>query len=189
MLTNSLAPIDWLLLGEAVDFYRKAGYEYVELPYAVKREITDITLPPELGDPMMLSHRSIREPLALVGSAEQSFLDADLEPGLYVGCTPCFRAEACYDSFRQPHFMKVELFDSRERPDAWTLMFSAMAFMSMKGANPVVEPTSAGWDLMVNGIEVGSYGRRSHACDDVTLQWAYGTGLALPRFTVARDDL
>ena len=44
-----------------------------------------------------------------------------------------------------------------------------------------VVPTKEGYDLMINGIEVGSYGLRMGN----GYEWVYGTGLAEPRFSVA----
>ncbi len=44
--------------------------------------------------------------------------------------------------------------------------------------------TDEGWDLEVNGIEVGSYGFRQSG----GRRWACATGLALPRFDVARHS-
>jgi hypothetical protein len=48
----------------------------------------------------------------------------------------------------------------------------------------VREATPEGIDLVLNGIEVGSYGVRTVG----NRTWTYGTGLALPRFTVAIDN-
>lgn len=46
-----------------------------------------------------------------------------------------------------------------------------------------VVDTDEGFDLQLGGIEIGSYGKRHH---DSFGPWAYGTGLALPRFSVAK---
>ena len=39
------------------------------------------------------------------------------------------------------------------------------------------------WDISLNGIEVGSYGYRTYAGH----HWIFGTGLALPRMTIALE--
>ena len=41
--------------------------------------------------------------------------------------------------------------------------------------------TDEGYDIVLNGIEVGSYGIRQHE----NLRWIYGTGIAEPRFSTA----
>jgi hypothetical protein len=45
----------------------------------------------------------------------------------------------------------------------------------------VVQPTDDCMDLTINGIEVGSYGKREFK----NIKWIYGTGLAEPRFSIA----
>jgi hypothetical protein len=59
--------------------------------------------------------------------------------------------------------------------DAWYVM------KSLVGTRATSVKTDVGYDLEINGIEVGSYGRRE--VGDFT--WVYGTGLALPRFSQA----
>ena len=49
---------------------------------------------------------------------------------------------------------------------------------------PTAVKTDEGYDLEINGIEVGSYGARYHAKIG---WWAYGTGLAEPRYTTAMN--
>lgn len=176
----ALTQIDWRLLADSVAFYEAAGFEYMELPYFVPTSINNITFDGDGYDVSSLH--------SLVGSAEQSFLnealsiwrDSDLAPGKYVGVTPCFRREPEHTGLTQPHFMKVELFDCRPEADAWALMLTARQFMRAHCDRLTVETTSAGWDLMIGQIEVGSYGVRSHR----GFRWAYGTGLALPRFSI-----
>jgi hypothetical protein len=59
-----LTPIDYHMLGDATDFFKRRGYAYVETPWVVPREVSEMTyrgnaLSCQLGD--------------LVGSAEQGF--------------------------------------------------------------------------------------------------------------------
>lgn len=168
--------IDWLLLGTAVEFYKSLGYQYVEVPYAVPEEIVRLTLPaiydadtvPGLG--------------SLVGSAEQSLLSMDLPPGSYMAVSPCFRPEPVLNEFYQRHFMKVELFQTGHGfMNPARMMLDAQTFMNQFAETEVLE-TPEGHDLTVGGIEVGSYGFREAG----GRKWACATGLALPRFSVAR---
>lgn len=173
----SLTRIDYQLLAEAIAFYETAGYEYVELPYFVPNEIANLTFD---GNGINITPKE-----TLVGSAEQSFLYANLPSGRYVGCTPCFRHEPVYNELSQPHFMKVELFDNRLSASVLETMHVAQKFMKTICPRVRSEITSAGMDLMVDRIEVGSYGRRCVQTDAFSLEWVYGTGLALPRMSIA----
>lgn len=46
---------------------------------------------------------------------------------------------------------------------------------------PSIEKVDYGYDLLLSGIEVGSYGFREYKNN----KWIYGTGLAEPRFSQA----
>ncbi len=181
--------IDYALLGRAVHHYKLIGYEYVEVPWAVDDIYVDTTCPTH--DRTLMVERRYDAPgdaprdetLSLVGSAEQGFLAMDLSPGLYVGVTPCFRVEDKHDLLYQPWFMKVELFDNRDQLDGLKLLTDAQRFMQSETKAPVTSIiTKVGVDLMIGGIEVGSYGGRTIGN---LRPWRYGTGLALPRFSVA----
>lgn len=173
---SELSRINWKLLAEAVAFYEGNGYTYVEVPYAVPEDIIRLTLPPQYDAPGC-------EPFGcLVGSAEQSLLHLDLPPGQYMAVSPCFRPEPVLNQFYQYHFMKVELFQTgADFMNPMIMMMDAQRFMS-KYAQVQVLRTPEGKDLTVEGIEVGSYGFRTAG----DRSWACGTGLALPRFDVAR---
>lgn len=163
--------IDWQLLSRAISFYEGLGYTYVEVPWAVSRDIAQKTFP---GDPVHCDFG------ALVGSAEQGFLTLPDRPGAkLVSCSPCFRNEPVLNHLYQRWFMKVELYREGSHLDA--VVAAAFAFHDEIARDPILIDTPEGRDIMVNGIEVGSYGVRT--VGDRT--WTYGTGLALPRFTVA----
>jgi hypothetical protein len=142
----------------------------------VPEDIIRLTLPPQYDAPGV-------EPFGcLVGSAEQSLLHLDLPPGSYVACSPCFRPEPVLNELYQLHFMKVELFQvGDEFMNPMRMLMDAQMFMSKFAALEVLR-TDQGKDLTVAGIEVGSYGLREAG----GRVWACGTGLALPRFDVAR---
>ena len=179
--------IDWAKLGEAVEFYKAHGFEYVETPWYIDYESVRITcdIPANIMTVDIKSdYRTVK---GLVGSAEQGFLqlaiDGKLKSVNYVSCGPCFRDEETSE-FHQKTFMKVELFSrcnskSEAKHAAKELRNRAKSFMGGR-----VEPlkTKLGWDLLIDGIEVGSYGARYH---ETIGWWAYGTGLAEPRYSTA----
>lgn len=176
MTTPPRPHIDYALLGEAVAHYKALGYRYVEVPYCVSHEIIRLTLPPQY-EPDYVSGLG-----CLVGSAEQSLLALDLAPGEYMAVSPCFRPEPVLNDFYQRHFMKVELLQiGGAYMDHLKMLVDARGFMSHFAQVEVLE-TPEGHDLTVDGIEVGSYGEREAR----GRRWSCGTGLALPRFDVAR---
>ncbi len=178
--------IDWSLISEAITFYGTVGYTYVDTPWVVPNEVSRITFP---GDAISCQFGD------LVGSAEQGFLARPVEAGAkLVSCSPCFRNEPVINDLYERWFMKVELYREGHHlnevlRDAQVFLDGASRTHSIKtwGAHhgtwspcEVIE-TSEGYDLNLNGIEVGSYGVRTHE----GREWTYGTGIALPRFTVA----
>lgn len=180
------APIDWALLGQAVEFYKSKGYEYVEAPWAVSRAAVDVTCP----NPAYAAE--VDGLGCLVGSAEQSFLQLDLAgklpKGRYVALTPCFRLGDNGDALHHPYFMKVELYANVQNEMAFIHMMShaGIFLRSVLGEEGVKQvngvKTEEGYDIELNGIEIGSYGIRGHG----EHHWTYGTGLAEPRFSQAR---
>lgn len=162
--------IEWGLLGSAIRFYEtKRGYNYVEVPWMVAPEIARQTFP---GEPLWCGDE------ALIGSAEQGFLALEIEPGAkLVACSPCFRNEPTVDELHRRWFMKVELYREGHHLDA--VLDDALAFFDVD--EPEILGTADGVDLLINGVEIGSYGERTVG----GRQWTYGTGLALPRYHVA----
>lgn len=173
--------INWKRVGEAVEFYKTHGAEYIEVPWAVSRPSTDATLPP--GAKVITS--SIGD---LVGSAEQSFIELMNERRFTRWCvaaSPCWRPDR-EDELHQTYFFKVELFVQTStiedaKLSAGILAMRATEFFVGQGAKPQLVVTEAGADLELHGIEIGSYGARQYQ-DKI---WAYGTGLAEPRFSQA----
>lgn len=181
-----LPRIDYGLLGAALAFYETEGYRYVEVPWAVSKSTIDITCP----NPAFAA--KVDALGYLVGSAEQSFLHLDragaLGHGPMVACTPCFRLGDAEDDLHFPTFMKVELYDNTCTDDTgWKAMLADAVELAIRLGAPkhalTQEATDEGRDLMLGGIEIGSFGRRQHG-DHV---WTYGTGLALPRFSQALE--
>jgi len=197
-MTDMTPMIDYALLGRAVTEYQKRGYVYKEVPWLVPEAPIRATLPPEF--PVYVAgprfdHRDhdgkwIGEPDAfeeahyLVGSAEQGFLSMGLKPGAYIGVTPCFRHEPVQNIFYQTGFMKAELFVTVEDATVDRVMHDAREVVGvLSGIDPDIVATDIGFDLELAEIEIGSYGERVHPEFG---RWVYGTGLALPRFSVAK---
>lgn len=186
-----IKPVNWWNITRALDFYKAVGYEYVELPWIVGSESVAITKPKD-SSPLIVSwwHGEIGE---LPGSAEQAFLEQFRRFEVtkrFVAATPCFRDEPMFQyGTHQLQFFKVELFQPVSSMygwrRSWNMLEHARALFKLLGAKAesVTHPDGDGWDLMVNGIEVGSYGIREHK--DMT--WLYGTGIAEPRFTFAQE--
>ena len=174
--------INWGYLSQALSAYQELGYRYVELPWMIPKRYNMITC---LHESWVMDVEGYG---SLVGSAEQAFLYMNLTgqipDGKYVGLTPCFRTDEV-DASHSTHFMKVELYESGPHvtlTEAADMMSEAMLMMeSLAGRQLVIEHTTQGADLMMNGVEVGSYGVREHEGH----KWAYGTGLAEPRFSYA----
>lgn len=128
----------------------------------------------------------------------------------YVTLTPCFRCEDVLDEHHQRYFMKVELFalmsitgsDVEAQTRANLFLADALRFFTneLKNYAETSETLEGGretiplvvakeclerrmlrqqTDLYAGGLEIGSYGYTSRE----GYSWAYGTGLAEPRFS------
>lgn len=198
--------IDYKLLGFATAQYETRGYKYVEVPWTTYEEAIRATLPKEfpLQKLCVADDDGLRESIdsesCLIGSAEQALITMGLPAGAYMAISPCFRYEPTNDLLHQDFFMKLELFvcgvaeEDAARVVARVMEDAAEVMAFAADIRPQVVQTfenKHSWDLMVGGVEVGSYGYRT--CDDFTtpnmsggIRWVYGTGLALPRFSVAK---
>jgi hypothetical protein len=194
-------PINYRLIADALDYYQSLGYTYIEVPWLVDRCHNAATTPD--GGPGVRAVGYDSQELdckSLVGSAEQSFISLldfgepsygleqciyndRFKPGKYCAVTPCFRDEVKYDLYTRPYFMKVELFDNSVGYTYEILAMDAYNFMlgnSSEYDKLRFKKTDAGVDIMMNGIEMGSYGYRRWN----SFGWSYGTGIAEPRFSV-----
>lgn len=190
--------IDYTMLGMAVSKYKYLGYQYVEVPWVVSKKEIRATLPHEFGYFEQMIEENVTSESScecasspsyssrggLVGSAEQGFLALDLPEGMYVGVSPCFRDERNIDMLTRPYFMKVELFSPGARCADVMLKHAAAIMYHWLADDALIhqKQTEDGIDLMIGDIEIGSYGTRETSTHGV---WSYGTGLALPRFSVA----
>ncbi len=183
--------IDYRRVAKAIKKYEKLGYTYIDTPWLVSDEAVAVTLPSdrqgfELGHPTL-------KPGKLVGSAEQGFiqmmLDDVIRPGSYVTAGPCFRDEDVVDRLHRYAFFKVELIKiafprdlAHDTNDAFAMAHDVLDVLyEMYGPGAKLVKTVDGWDIEVEGVEIGSYGVREHKSH----RWVYGTGLALPRTTIA----
>lgn|SRR6185312_723811 len=185
--------IDYDLLSKAKQFYGKRGFCSIEVPWIVDKKYSLVTTS---NDKAFATKPSKH----FVGSAEQAFLQLAFRNKLveyhrYQSITPCFRRDKEDESHGQ-WFMKLELFEyctniesSHLRKNLgfdypWFISSAHSFFSSLapEGTDIKIIPTEGGGsDIMINGVEVGSYGKRCH--ENVT--WLYGTGIALPRFNYA----
>lgn len=176
------ADINWHLLVEALGHYGRKGFVQTDLPWHARSEVVNVTCPHQDAAFQLPGHGT------LVGSAEQSFMqaqfDGKLEKGRWVALTPCFRNEPTYDRLHLPYFMKVELYSNDDCHEGLDLEFAEIArsFMQLHSPLPVeIVTTDIGYDLEIAGIEVGSYSTRTYE----GFTWTCGTGLAEPRFSTA----
>lgn len=177
--------IDYARLGRSVEYYEAAGYTHIEVPWTVTQAVSNITKPTDAGEFLINSKNKV-----LVASGEQGFLYLALKgflpPGSFQAITPCFRDEA-FDPSHTKYFMKNELIITKDPSEALVMEISRIAMGFFHAEHPhgdlrFVE-TTMGCDIELNGVEIGSYGLRKTSF----LTWVYGTGLAEPRFTMAKN--
>lgn len=178
--------IDYKKIADSVDYYAKEGYERIEAPWWVSKEILDITTPVECIDK---TYHIPNNNKYLVASGEQSFLyiaaKDRLPSGKYQTVTPCFRDESI-GILNKKCFIKNELIitDKINRQELDKVIDQCFAFFVSQVPNrDLLQPikTDIGIDIYYGDIELGSYGIRS--CK--FLDWIYATGCAEPRLTKA----
>lgn len=183
--------INYELIAKAIHFYETyKKYKYIDVPWTVSKGSIDVTRPP--GARPFFTHSGY-----LVASGEQSFLEIrrELCPGRKYQCvTPCFRDEK-YDDLHFPYFLKNELIIPLWKDDSadefvQQILKDAYSFFGgyCNYPSPDTVKTDIGFDIVIAGMEVGSYGYREHE----GFRWVYGTGCAEPRFSQAmieRDRL
>ena len=176
----------WTRFHAASTMWRHAfDFRYIDTPYWVSQSAIEMTFPHEV-EPEKNRFRVEGTDQYLVASGEQGFaqlmLDGVLPEGKYQTIGPCFRDDAV-DRLHQKHFMKLELIDTTLFPTALhDMVDGAVVVLRRCGAcDPIVKATDFGFDIEINGIEVGSYGIREAR----GFKWVFGTGLAEPRFSLA----
>lgn len=183
------ALINWRLISDATEFYADRQFQLIETPWRVAVSVALETMPP-FGRAFTCSSESSGFQV-LVGSAEQGFLQISdsLVPGkCYQSVSPCFRDERELSDIKFRDFVKVELISvapSDPESEARRLASVARSFLKSVGVDVKLQETDIGWDLTLNGIEVGSYGFRTASLPAGKFTWAYGTGCAEPRLSQA----
>jgi hypothetical protein len=176
--------IDYRKIADAIDHYTECGYQYIEVPWIISLDSLLVTRP--MGARIFSTFAG-----ELVASGEQSFIEIrkELKPGKYQCVTPCFRDEQVHDDLHKQYFLKNELIWVPE-PGGWPydhlvdrVIGDAFRFFKKYGSTKIIDnplPNAfCNKDILINEIEVGSYGFRAH--DDFA--WVYGTGCAEPRLT------
>lgn len=173
--------INFDILAKSVGFYESKGFQRIESPWTVTKQVSDITRPP-LAKEFQLVHENGK---VLVASGEQSFLYLYLKGflplGMYQTVTPCYRHDS-FDQLHTKYFIKNELIktESTTLADLDMVISAAKGFFeTYLGTVEVITTGENQFDLSFKGTELGSYGIRS--CEFLT--WIYGTGVAEPRLS------
>lgn len=172
----------------AASFYQQKGFQPVDVPHVVRREISDLTRPSDRRELYHVDGKAVYS-----ASAEQGFLEllsnGKLSEGSYQAITPCYRDEPELDDIHFKVFLKLELaiVGGDAQANANHMCEVAKKFFRSLGIRPfkvnavnVLSPLQC--DLVTGkGLELGSYGVRS----GVSKPYAYGTGMAEPRTSYA----
>ena len=189
--------IDYKLLSFAIDYYKGNGFEYIETPWIVDYENCIATAPDnEPGYAVEVNPPNSNNPLKeyLVCSAEQGFVQMFKEHLLssntrYCSVSPCFRYEDDTE-IHSKEFIKLELFlysfnYDEAKKHVLTLLNLAYDFIQSHIDHNVivVKNSDVAFDIVTaDNLELGSYGLRTI---DSRAYIVYGTGLALPRASLA----
>lgn len=179
--------IDYKLLYKAVKYFGKKGFTQIEVPWRVSSEAICATFDSNLsfksGDKF------------LIGSAEQGLIELVLQERIndsqIMSVSPCFRNEK-EDYYHQQEFMKLELMylsnfeitkeDVTFKAFRQTVLDFLTKELRINSSDIVIKETVDdvsiySEDILINGIEYGSYGIRIVN----EKHYIYGTGIALPR--------
>lgn len=180
--------IDYGMLSHAIKNYEQEGFLRIEAPWLVTKEIADITSPTGAASYLVQKDIEIKQKV-FVASGEQSLLyiiNKGFLPraGRFQTVTPCMRNDP-FDETHTKYFMKLELMHYSTDHDLSSgvdeMVEAAMSYFSQHVARNKLDvvATESGYDIMLDGVEIGSYGHRT--C--LFCNWIYGTGLAEPRFS------
>lgn len=190
MQLSQNVPIDYQMLAEAVTYYKSLGYTQIEVPWIVDDDVSMVTCPHEDNAFKIGIYEH------LVGSAEQGFIQLlKFTPDLlefdkfYFAVSPCFRNDV-QDELHSHWFMKLELFLKRRPESCHLFHYLHLMDAARRLFNKLINDKVTYYlrhdhlkhdDIIYNGIELGSYGKRDYNGID----FLYGTGLALPRMSIA----
>lgn len=178
--------IDYGKIDDCIKHYESKGYVRIETPWTVTPQIGDLTKP-EGADDIRLHHNDNK---VLVASGEQSFLylynKGFLPKGKFQTVTPCFRSDS-FGPFHTKYFIKNELIITDEvstkKLDEMVMMVKDHLDEAYQVPFYILPTTPTAYDILLDDIEIGSYGIRS--CP--FLDWIYGTGIAEPRLSKALE--
>lgn len=176
------------ILLSCIDMYSKLGYNFIDVPFIVDKEVSNLTKPIDIPN---LHHN---DRLVYIGSGEQSFvqmiLDGKLSSGKYMCLTPCYRSEPVLDELHHLMFLKLELINIGTNSFEEILMDCQKVLQYHTKSMVYRYVHRIGIDLMCNDVEIGSYGLRSVELQNgQEVVYSYGTGLALPRFNQCGGDV
>lgn len=175
--------ISTLLIQDGLNYYSRIGYQMVNVPIVIDKDISARTKPEFVQD---LHHNE----KVYIGSAEQGLLQLNKngflnKNGNYMAITPCFRNETVLDESHFLIFLKIELMIITDTPEIELKNMINDALSFFKFYKKDIECIKLGkneFDIIVNNTEIGSYGIRNLNKDK---KYVYGTGLAEPRFSYA----
>jgi hypothetical protein len=173
--------INYEYIHNSILHYEEHGFKRIESPWTVSEEIQQITIPDKEAINFKLEHNQ----KCLVGSGEQSFLylylKGFLPKGQFQTVTPCFRYNN-FDILHTKYFIKNELIktDVTNKNALLDMCDAALAFYQKYIPDAKIVRSDEGWDIEVDGKELGSYGHRRCSF----LEWLYGTGCAEPRLSM-----
>lgn len=174
--------INYYYIDRSINYYSLAGFQRIEAPWTVTESVISLTKP-EHAAPYKIEHTG----KCLVGSAEQSFLymyiKGQLPKGKFQATTPCFRDEL-FDATHTKYFIKNELINTIDVTEEALkeLVDTAYGFFQTFTDKVRIERVDENsYDIVINNIEVGSYGIRENSF----LKYIYGTACAEPRLSIA----
>lgn len=195
--------IDYKLLADAIQFYEKLGYIMVDVPWYIPKD--EMLYAPKVNSFVLSKGQFKGNKMSLLGSAEQAFIMLMQEGKLmpytkYMAVTPCFRDDKV-DSLHKPYFTKLELFayanpvyynlsqidySNKFIMDAFSFFETIVSIekLSIIKIADHIEVEKHSMSIELNGIEIGSYANRDY---NNYYNYGCGTGLALPRFTIANE--
>ncbi len=179
--------IDARLLADAQSYFASYGYVDTPTPWLVGETAYRATLPPdheglEWQSPVGGYH---------VGSAEQGFMQLIADgmpiPKRAQSTSPCYRGEPAYDELHWPYFYKLELYNADVSDASLAEMITCARglFTQLGIPTRIIQTGERAYDIetATTHFELGSYGVRTFQ----GREWLYGTGLALPRATIAKE--
>lgn len=176
---------------KCIDYLESKNYELVDAPFYVDKDVSAFTRPEFKND---FHHGNDTSHCVYVASGEQSFLqlmkNGELTEGKYITLTPCVRDEyvAEMSDIKLKVFMKLEMISLTNSLDKAKVLLNEMLFEMINFYTDYFNVTilpldETNTDLLVNDIEIGSYGIRNYNGQ----YYVFGTGIALPRFNKVFD--